>query len=83
MRWTPDDLLAAADHPPVDGLSAWRDRLGALDAKDPHTMAVLGGRAAGSVGWAFAFGYQAALRALWPEVVAGKVGVEQVKLAII
>lgn len=44
----------------------WRD--GAAQAATPAAQAVLGGFDADRVGWAFASGYQAALRALLPEL---------------
>lgn len=49
----------------------WRD--GAARAAAPPAQALLGGFDADRVGWAFASGYQAALRALWPDLPADAV----------
>ena len=49
----------------------WRD--GAARAATPAAQALLGGFDADRVGWAFAAGYQAALRALLPELPADAV----------
>jgi acyl-CoA dehydrogenase len=49
----------------------WRD--GAARAKTPAAQALLGGFDADRVGWAFASGYQAALRALLPDLPADAV----------
>jgi len=50
----------------ADWWRVWRS-LGSLDT-DPAVLAVAGGFAADRVGWAFASGYQAALRALVPDL---------------
>jgi len=55
------ELPAVADWWP-----RWRD--GAARAANPAEMAVLGGFDTDRVGWAFASGYQAALRALLPDL---------------
>ncbi len=54
----------------VDDVAAWWPAWQALDAPcgDPAALAVAGGFAADRVGWAFASGYQAALRALLPDL---------------
>jgi alkylation response protein AidB-like acyl-CoA dehydrogenase len=60
---------AAAEQPTLaDWWPRWRH--GAARAATPAAMAVLGGFAADRVGWAFAAGYQAALRRLRPQLPA-------------
>ena len=63
-------LRAATDVPAradvADWWPRWRD--GAARAATPVAQALLGGFDADRVGWAFASGYQAALRALLPEL---------------
>jgi alkylation response protein AidB-like acyl-CoA dehydrogenase len=63
-------LRAATAVPPRASVAEWwpRWRGGAARAASPAEMAVLGGFDADRVGWAFASGYQAALRALLPEL---------------
>jgi alkylation response protein AidB-like acyl-CoA dehydrogenase len=59
----------AAEQPTVaDWWPRWRD--GPARAASPAAMAALGGFAADRVGWAFAAGYQAALRRLRPSLPA-------------
>ncbi|MBA4726076.1 MAG: acyl-CoA dehydrogenase [Pseudomonas sp.] len=54
------------------GLRGWYEALcGAAGDADSLGLAVLGGRLAATPGLAFLAGYQAALRALWPEAPAG------------
>lgn len=61
-------LRAATEVPARDSVAAWwpRWRDGAARAATPAAKALLGGFDADRVGWAFASGYQAALRALLP-----------------
>jgi acyl-CoA dehydrogenase len=63
-------LRAATQVPEQPAVADWwpRWRDGAACAAEPAAMALLGGFAADRVGWAFASGYQAALRALVPEL---------------
>lgn len=54
------------------GLRGWYEELcGAAGDADSLGLAVLGGRLAATPGLAFLAGYQAALRALWPDAPAG------------
>lgn len=54
------------------GLRGWYEALcGAAGDADSLGLAVLGGRLAATPGLAFFAGYQAALRALWPDAPAG------------
>lgn len=63
---------AAAAQPDVAAWWArWRDR--AARAATPAAQAIAGGFDADRVGWAFAAGYQAALRRLCPDLPAGTV----------
>jgi alkylation response protein AidB-like acyl-CoA dehydrogenase len=68
-------LRAPTDVPERSSVAQWwpRWRDGAALAQDPAAMALLGGFDADRVGWAFAAGYQAALRALLPELPAATV----------
>ncbi|HMO46048.1 MAG TPA: acyl-CoA dehydrogenase family protein [Rubrivivax sp.] len=61
-------LRAATEVPARDSVAGWwpRWRDGAARAPAPAAQALLGGFDADRVGWAFASGYQAALRALLP-----------------
>jgi acyl-CoA dehydrogenase len=62
-------LLSASPPPPECGdVAAWWPTWRAISEKtrDPFERAVLGGAQADRLGWAFASGYQAALRALDP-----------------
>lgn len=68
MTWTPASLLAPAA-PAAD----WRATLAELEGAGPFALAVHGGRRAASIGQAFAFGYQGALRALLPQHAPGRV----------
>ena len=54
---------------PCESVAAWwtRHRAIAAEHPDPVHQAIVGGFVADRVGWAFASGYQAALRALFPE----------------
>lgn len=54
----------------IDNLALWWPRWCALGelGLDPAVLALKAGFDADRVGWAFAGGYQAALRALWPEL---------------
>lgn len=63
-------LHAPTAVPPRHSVAEWwpRWRDGAARASDPAAQALLGGFDADRVGWAFASGYQAALRALRPEL---------------
>ena len=63
-------LRAATEVPAQASVAAWwpRWRDGAARADTPAAQALLGGFDADRVGWAFASGYQAALRALLPEL---------------
>jgi len=66
-----DALLAAPLEPaPCEDVASWwaRHRALAADWRDPTALAIAGGFAADRIGWAFASGYQAALRALLPEL---------------
>jgi len=71
-----DTCLRAATAVPArasvaDWWPRWRD--GAARAATPAAQALLGGFDADRVGWAFASGYQAALRALLPDLPADAV----------
>ena len=68
-------LHATTAVPPRSSVAEWwpRWRTGAARAPDTAAQALLGGFDADRVGWAFASGYQAALRALWPELPADAV----------
>ena len=68
-------LRAATAVPPRASVAEWwpRWRSGAALAGTPAEQALLGGFDADRVGWAFASGYQAALRALLPELPADAV----------
>ena len=73
-----DPIAAALDHclsaptavPPLDSVDRWWPGWAALAAQpsSPMALALLGGFAADRVGWAFAAGYQSALRALVPSL---------------
>ncbi len=65
-------LRAATEVPARASVAAWwpRWRDGAARAATPAAQALLGGFDADRVGWAFASGYQAALRALLPDLPA-------------
>ena len=68
-------LRAATDVPTRASVAEWwpRWRDGAARAATPAAQALLGGFDADRVGWAFASGYQAALRALLPDLPADAV----------
>lgn len=63
-------LRAAPDARTVDDVARWWQAWLALEssATNPAALALAGGFAADRVGWAFASGYQAALRALLPDL---------------
>ena len=73
-----DPIAAALDHclraptavPPLDSVDRWWPGWAALVAmhSSPMALALLGGFAADRVGWAFAAGYQSALRFLVPSL---------------
>ncbi len=73
-----DPIAAALDHclsapttvPPLDSVDQWWPGWAALAAQpsSPMALALLGGFAADRVGWAFAAGYQSALRTLVPSL---------------
>lgn len=75
-----DPIAAALDHclraptavPTLDGVTDWWPGWATLAGHEPSPMAqaLRGGFAADRVGWAFAAGYQAALRALVPSLPA-------------
>lgn len=68
-------LRATTDVPARASVAEWwpRWRDGAAQAATPAAQALLGGFDADRVGWAFASGYQAALRALLPDLPADAV----------
>ena len=63
-------LRAAPQARGIDGVADWWEAWQSLNAAttNPAALAVAGGFAADRVGWAFSSGYQAALRALLPEL---------------
>lgn len=64
-----EQLLAAPlEAAPCEDVASWwaRHRALAREWTDPMALAIAGGAAADRIGWAFASGYQAALRALLP-----------------
>jgi acyl-CoA dehydrogenase len=66
-----EQLLAAPlEAAPCEDVASWwaRHRALAGDWTDPVALAIAGGFAADRIGWAFASGYQAALRALVPDL---------------
>jgi alkylation response protein AidB-like acyl-CoA dehydrogenase len=67
----PDQAVARA----CEGVSDWwpRHRAIAREHADPMHQAIVGGFVADRVGWAFASGYQAALRALFPDAPADRI----------
>ena len=62
--------MAASEFPRCETLAQWKDAYRALLADYPSSWAsaLAGGYRAGCVGFAFASGYQSALRALVPEL---------------
>jgi hypothetical protein len=60
---------------PCESVADWwpRHRAIAREHADPIHQAIVGGFVADRVGWAFASGYQAALRALFPEAPADRI----------
>jgi len=66
-----EQLLAAPpEAAPCEDVASWwaRHRALAADWSDPMALAIAGGFAADRIGWAFASGYQAALRVLVPDL---------------
>ena len=63
-------LTATPQAHAIDDVAGWWQSWQSLNAcaTDPAALAVAGGFAADRVGWAFASGYQAALRALLPDL---------------
>jgi acyl-CoA dehydrogenase len=61
-------LSAPADVAPIDSMATWwaRHQQAISGAASTLEQAILGGFAADRLGYAFASGYQAALRSLWP-----------------
>lgn len=75
-----DDLLGwllQSPHavPPIPSVRSWRERWREMVEENPDavTLALRGGFKADRIGWAFAAGYQAALRALLPQTGADEV----------
>ena len=68
----PASQAAAA---PCESVAEWwpRHRAIAAEHPDPIHQAIVGGFVADRVGWAFASGYQAALRALFPDAPADRI----------
>ena len=60
---------------PCESVADWwpRHRAIAREHSDPIHQAIVGGFVADRVGWAFASGYQAALRALFPDAPADRI----------
>jgi acyl-CoA dehydrogenase len=65
----PQLTASQAGAAPCESVAQWwpRHRAIARDHADPIHQAIVGGFVADRVGWAFASGYQAALRALFPD----------------
>ena len=68
-------LSASTDLAPIDSVAAWWERHRALAERerDPLDLALLGGFFADRLGYAFSSGYQAALRALVPDLPPDRV----------
>lgn len=68
-------LSAAAEAEPCESVSAWWLRHCAIARESQSSIdaAIAGGYSADRVGWAFASGYQAALRALVPDLPADQI----------
>jgi len=68
-------LAAPLEAAPCEDVASWwaRHRALAAEWQDPIALAIAGGYAADRIGWAFASGYQAALRALVAELPADSV----------
>jgi hypothetical protein len=66
---------AQAEAAPCESVAAWwpRHRAIAAEHPDPIHQAIIGGFVADRVGWAFASGYQAALRALFPDAPGDRI----------
>lgn len=60
---------------PCENVAQWWPRYRAIAAEhaDPMHQAIIGGFVADRVGWAFASGYQAALRALFPDAPGDRI----------
>ena len=60
---------------PCESVAQWwqRHRAIAAEQPDPIHQAIVGGFVADRVGWAFASGYQAALRALFPDAPGDRI----------
>ena len=60
---------------PCESVAQWwpRHRAIATEHADPIHQAIIGGFVADRVGWAFASGYQAALRAMFPDAPADRI----------
>src|SRR6185503_1328372 len=66
---------AQATAAPCESVKQWwpRHRAIANEHPDPIHQAIIGGFVADRVGWAFASGYQAALRALFPDMPGDRI----------
>ena len=66
---------AQAEAAPCESVADWWPRHRAIAGKhaDPIHQAIIGGFVADRVGWAFASGYQAALRALFPDAPGDRI----------
>jgi alkylation response protein AidB-like acyl-CoA dehydrogenase len=71
----PQLSASQATAPSCESVSEWwpRHRAIAREHVDPIHQAIVGGFVADRVGWAFASGYQAALRALFPDAPANRI----------
>ena len=71
----PQLSASKAKAPSCDSVADWwpRHRAIAREHSDPMQQAIVGGFVADRVGWAFASGYQAALRALFPDAPADRI----------
>ena len=71
----PQLAAARAAAPPCESVADWwpRHRAIAGEHPDPIHQAIVGGFVADRVCWAFASGYQAALRALFPDLPADRI----------
>lgn len=71
----PQLSASRAAAPPCDNVMQWwpRHRAIAAEHADPIHQAIVGGFVADRVGWAFASGYQAALRAMFPDAPADRI----------
>lgn len=71
----PQLSASQAGAPACESVAQWwpRHRAIAREHADPVHQAIVGGFVADRVGWAFASGYQAALRALFPDAPADRI----------